>query len=326
MPKLLENLNDILGKKFGKLIVKLYIGCEIKGKQREYYYICDCGTKNIKTTRHILIKGDKISCGCAKKDAGLKRKENLIGKKFGRWYVLDFAPNQYSVSGKSYSTMWKCKCKCGVIKNIRGRALKTGMSQSCGCLQKEQVSKSITIDLKGKQFGFLTVIERNGSRLHSKHSTTTDAVWKCRCFCGNEINVVSPLLRNGDIISCGCVKASKGELYVSQYLQICGYVENVDFIKEKSFSNLVGIGKNPLRFDFYVILKDGSKVLIECQGKQHYKPCDWFGGKLYFDKLQIHNKRKQLFAKKNNIKLIEIPFTKYSFDEIENLLKINNVY
>lgn len=39
---------------------------------------------------------------------------------------------------------WKCKCDCGVIKDISSRSLASGLVISCGCYHKEVVSKQST--------------------------------------------------------------------------------------------------------------------------------------------------------------------------------------
>ena len=87
--------------------------------------------------------------------------------------------------------MWKCRCDCGTVKDVGARALKTGMSISCGCVQKERVSKALTDDLTGKRFCYLTVISRNGSHCSSKDGKSNwNAVWHCKCDCGNELDVI----------------------------------------------------------------------------------------------------------------------------------------
>lgn len=56
------------------------------------------------------------------------------------------------------------------------------------------------IDLTGKRFGKLVVIERN-QELHENQKV----FWKCRCDCGKTKNVVTSSLRkNGGTRSCGC--------------------------------------------------------------------------------------------------------------------------
>lgn len=54
------------------------------------------------------------------------------------------------------------------------------------------------IDLQDQTFGRLTVLKRVGS----KHF----AVWRCKCICGNIVDVISHDLRNGHTKSCGCLQ------------------------------------------------------------------------------------------------------------------------
>lgn len=329
MPVAISNVNDIMNKKFGKLTVVAYCGVEYKGKNRNHKYkcVCDCGNKDIIATRQILLRGDKTSCGCAHKDAGLKVKESLLGKRFGRWIVIDSAPNRVSKSGKSYSIMWKCKCDCGTIKNVGARALKSGMSLSCGCLQKERVSEALTDNLLGRRFGYLTVVARNGSHCSSKTSKSGgSAVWTCKCDCGNTIDVLNFSLKNGDTTSCGCKKSSKYEMYTEQYLQSCGYVSQKDYFREKTFDGLTGVCGRKLRFDFYVKLHNGENILIECQGAQHYESVKYYGGKKYFDKLKKHDQIKKEFAAAHGYRLIEVNYKNELVEDVYKCLKDNNVY
>lgn len=53
------------------------------------------------------------------------------------------------------------------------------------------------IDLKGKRFGKLTVIEKAGTNKHRK------LMWKCQCDCGNHSIVVGQDLRRGKTSGCG---------------------------------------------------------------------------------------------------------------------------
>ena len=56
------------------------------------------------------------------------------------------------------------------------------------------------IDLTGCKFGRLTVEKRSGSNKRN------EAMWLCKCDCGNEKIVVGKLLRNGHTKSCGCLR------------------------------------------------------------------------------------------------------------------------
>lgn len=63
---------------------------------------------------------------------------DLTGKIFGRLKVLEFAGLD-----KDSRATWKCECGC-VDKNIvivGGKSLRRGLTQSCGCLNKEITSK-----------------------------------------------------------------------------------------------------------------------------------------------------------------------------------------
>lgn len=61
------------------------------------------------------------------------------------------------------------------------------------------MSKSFKVDLTGKRFGRLTVLEfvPNGKNGNS--------YWKCRCDCGNEPIINGGLLKLGHTKSCGCL-------------------------------------------------------------------------------------------------------------------------
>jgi len=67
------------------------------------------------------------------------------------------------------------------------------------------------IDLTGKQFGRLAVIERVGTDKNGK------ATWFCKCECGNSAIVNAHNLRCGDAKSCGCLRketvAKSREIY-----------------------------------------------------------------------------------------------------------------
>ena len=54
------------------------------------------------------------------------------------------------------------------------------------------------IDLTGQRFGRLTVIERAGKDYIGQ------AMWRCRCDCGNVTVVAGGNLRTGNTKSCGC--------------------------------------------------------------------------------------------------------------------------
>lgn len=57
---------------------------------------------------------------------------DLTGQKFGRLTVLEPLP---TYKGKVW---WKCRCDCGVVKNVESQPLRSGRTKSCGCLNAER--------------------------------------------------------------------------------------------------------------------------------------------------------------------------------------------
>jgi len=62
----------------------------------------------------------------------MSKKLNLVGQRFGRWTVIEFAfrKNQY--------IYLKCKCDCGNIRNVLIYSLLNKRSKSCGCWKIEE--------------------------------------------------------------------------------------------------------------------------------------------------------------------------------------------
>lgn len=121
---------------------------------------------------------------------------DLTGQRFGRLTVL-YRDTQ-KIGGKAY---WICQCDCGKIISTMGVNLRKGVTKSCGCLSKEITSQRRTIDLTGKHFGKLTVIEKDIEK-SNKHRI----YWLCQCECGNTVSVYGVNLRNGRTQSCGCLR------------------------------------------------------------------------------------------------------------------------
>lgn len=66
----------------------------------------------------------------------VKVKQDLKGITYGRLTVIEQAED-YIDKRNIKASMWKCKCVCGNIVNVRGTYLKNGHTKSCGCLVKD---------------------------------------------------------------------------------------------------------------------------------------------------------------------------------------------
>lgn len=67
------------------------------------------------------------------------------------------------------------------------------------------------IDITGQKFGKLTALYDTGIRKNRQ------ALWHCKCECGNECDVLGSSLRNGHTTSCGCKNHdTRGENLIGQ--------------------------------------------------------------------------------------------------------------
>lgn len=122
----LAGRTDIIGKRFGRLIVKSYDG------NSHYLCECDCGTE-VSVETNNLKSGNTKSCGCLQKDrASQANFKSLIGKKFGKLTVVERVQNN-----RFGHTCYKCKCDCGGETIVDSGNLRQGITNSCGCIKSK---------------------------------------------------------------------------------------------------------------------------------------------------------------------------------------------
>ena len=225
------------------------------------------------------------------------------GNKYGLLTVLYRTPNTGDAGNK---IKWHCRCECGNEKDIDGGSLRSGTTKSCGCLQKEIVSKINLKNLIGQRYGKLLVIKPTSERKNGY------LVWACQCDCGRIHFVDTNALTQGRIQSCGhCNHKSLGEEKIEKLLK----ENNLSFTQEKTFSNCYLTDKRgKMRFDFYV----NDAYLIEYDGKQHFIQDSGYGKDL--KNIQQRDAYKNQWCKENNIPLIRIPYTHFNELCIEDLL------
>ncbi len=216
-------------------------------------------------------------------------------------------------------------------------------------------AKNYDYDFVGRQYDSLYIESCTNEHLESKpyfsykqalrgckrkvwHNITVYKEYRCKCLlCGKEQLVtcdkfgIYPPTEYGyhayngywSEVYCKCHELSSFQWIVNKIL----FENEVDYKVEVSFSDLLGVSERVrLRFDFAVYNNDGSiKCLIECQGEQHFKPVEEFGGEpAFIVQLQNDNKKRE-YVKKNNIPLIELSYKHKTYDDICNILKNNNV-
>ena len=208
-----------------------------------------------------------------------------------------------TINDSENKPQWLCKCTCGNIVIVRGKALRNGNTKSCGCYQKEKASingKTYAKIHSGDHIAMLTVLEPIG------RDSTNKIIWKCRCDCGNITNVASSNLGNSTG-SCGCSKASIGELNILNYLRSNHY----NFIYDKPyFKDLKSNKGGLLRYDFIILNKENQPYwLIEFDGRQHKEEisAQWFSQSLS-ERIENDNIKNQ-YAIQHHLPLVRIPYT-----------------
>ena len=284
---------------------------------------------------------------------------NLIGQRFGKLVVIDVAEDNISPKGKRRK-QWLCQCDCGDKCLAMDNSLRAGYKKSCGCLfrgdnETKQMWKDFNAlkesdaigilqnlnrpyiktshipkkrkgghkkdNLLGKKFGLWTVIDKAETRHYKNGGSAT--CWLCKCECGNVKSVPSRDLKSGASQSCGCASSTSWlEYYTKKYLK----EHNLMFESQKSYNDLLGINGVRLSYDFLVFKNNEPFCLIECQGKQHFRPIKKFGGAKQLLKQMKHDDLKKAYAKNVlKIPLYEILYTLMTKSEVYDALDKLNI-
>ena len=294
---------SLVGKKFNRLTV-LEKTDKRMGSNVIYICRCDCG-KITEVASNNLLRGHTKSCGCLVLQRVKERnskKEFYEGQRFGKLTIICKTEKR-----DGDNIVYKCKCDRGNITEVNSSKLKTGHTKSCGCYKKDWANEYYTVhnNLVGERFGKLTVIERVGI-------ITGQAVYKCKCDCGNIVEVKSGQLKSSKTQSCGCIK-SQGEFKISKILR----ENNIPFVMQKTFNDCINPKTNAhFFFDFYV----DNRYLIEYDGVQHYKALGGWGTKEYLQRVQEADRMKDEYCKRKNIPLLRIHYKKYKSLKLKDLL------
>lgn len=231
--------------------------------------------------------------------------KNLIDLTFNRLTVVEKTDKRDSCG----SVIWNCLCSCGNenFVEVSTRQLKSSGIQSCGCLKKENLKKTIGLNLQqGDRFGRLVVINET-----EKRNKEGSVLTKCLCDCGKTVLVPNRDLKRGHTQSCGCLK-SKGELIVAEKL----LKYNINFIQQYGFTDCINPKTNcPLKFDFYL---PDYNICIEYDGIQHFE--ETFYSHDCLDDIQYRDNLKNQYCLENNITLLRFKYTQ-SDTEMEEIIK-----
>ena len=276
---------DITNQTFG-FLTALY-PTRINGRFA-WHCKCECG-KEIDVNSNNLRSGKVKSCGCKKKEIiSQKVTKDLTNKQIG--FLTVIGPTEERKSG---SIVWKCQCVCGQICYIPTSNLSRGHTKSCGCKKSELIGDRLHLKLKGQKFGKLSVIEE-------LPPANQESRWKCKCDCGNEIEVIGWHLTKGIVSSCGCL-LSKGEQKIRELL----LEADIPFTTQATFETCLSPLGKKLRFDFYI----NNEYLLEFDGEQHYMTSPNYIYSLEkLEQIRQYDLIKNKWCKDNNIPLIRIKY------------------
>lgn len=132
-----ERITNFVGKdRAGERVYYLtFLEPAFKHK-RKIYWKCECECHNITYVRYDqAVDGEIKSCGCFKES-----KHIHAGDTFGRLTAKKRVENN-----RFGHIMWYCDCSCGGDAVVESGKLKSGHTQSCGCIDRRDMSLVHTV-------------------------------------------------------------------------------------------------------------------------------------------------------------------------------------
>ena len=276
---------SLVGQRFKRLTVIK------RNEERDNGYFtwlceCDCG-KTISVDTRRLKRGTITNCGCIPKNNKKKGKvaEDITNQRFDKLLAKEI------IESRGGRTCWLCECDCGNRIEVTTKDLKEGKVKSCGCLKKIKPYGNWK-DLTGQRFGRLTVLSATNKRDYKG-----SIYWKCKCDCGNIIDVSNAQIMSKNVVSCGCKRKEINETIHNQLT----FIDHtcIEFLKNRksrsdNTSGFRGVSKKGDRY----------RVNIGFKGKTYYLGTYETFAKAKRARLEaeelIHNQYIRLFEIWNN--------------------------
>lgn len=276
----------------------------VSGKHKVTFTCKLCGYSRKVIGNLFLSKG----CRCPKCDGNVSMSHDEFVQKIKQ---LNDNIKINSTFGKM-SEKVSCLCEiCGYSWNSISYSL---IRREARCPRCEHERISELKRNKGREKFLSQAIEAKTTiEFMSEYKTSKDII-KCRCAdCGHEWDSTPDIIKANGFRCPKCqIVFSKLESALMSLLEGNG----LNYELHKSFGSLKGVNGRCLSYDFYL---PENNLLIECQGLQHERPVEYFGGEETFKIQREHDKRKREYAREHNIDLLEIWY--WDFDNIEQILK-----
>lgn len=263
---------------------------------------CECGTERYVLERNLLY-GGSVSCGCWRKErAKQANSPDLTGRQFGELTVIRKSDNVCNGA-----TRWLCNCSCGAQYEVSGSLLMTGRRTRCPS-KKHQKNYAYS-DIAGQKFGRLTALYPS-----KRNNKGGSVVWRCRCDCGNELDVSYNKLVYTNQKSCGCQKKEHDKNLHTFLTHVAGTsvemlkskkvpadnttgVKGVYLIREKYVAKIV-FQKKQYFLGTYDKIEDAAKARKEAEEVLFNNVAE------HYRKWKEHAEKDEEWAKKNPIQVI----------------------
>lgn len=289
--------------KYGENISIISDETKYKGTKYPLLFKCNvCGNILEKTPNNMFHYGCKYCCKKEKtkrclmyaqqKVLDLEIIRERVKKRYGDEYVILTREDEYCNTQKHVNIL---HTKCGREFKVTPRNLLAGYG--CSKCAKEYNSQTI----------YRLLIEKN---LKSKNNfkDKVSKLYNNKISVNNEDYIKDKIPLNAYCIYHGVFKTTPNRLLHGSGCPKCLQTklertiermllnEHTTFDYQRKFQWL-GLQK----IDFYL---PEYNVAIECQGKQHFKPVEYFGGDIAFKRMQELDKRKYDLCKEHNVKLL----------------------
>jgi very-short-patch-repair endonuclease len=183
---------------------------------------------------------------------------DITNQRFGRLLAIERTSEKQRTNW-----LWRCICDCGNERFLTVSTLRSGNTQSCGCLRIERLQAAFVKkrggiarnrqDIIGNRYGNLVVTEFFETR--QTPGGTYRTYWHCICDCEKYTVVSGRNLKSGEIQTCGCgaSKPSREECSIADFLSETG----IEIETNRK------IGKSQFRYD---IISHKHKIVIEFNG------------------------------------------------------------
>ena len=247
------------------------------------------------TPNNLLHKNRNTGCPqCHKRKR--KTTEDLYKE------IQDNPKNNIDILEEIINSYTKIKVKCNECGHIWSTT-PTSLSRN-GCPNCDLIKRTKTHE----QFIEEVHSVNPNIKIIGKYKKQTEKIL-CSCLIdGYEWETTGDNLLKGT--GCPICKASKGERKCKLFFD----QNNIEYIQQKTYKELVGLNNGLLRYDFYLPKYD---LLIEYQGEFHDGKSNEFV-KSFYNRQHEHDNRKRIYAKEHNIKLLEIWY--WDFKNIEEIL------